>query len=331
VKFIQAQIQKAIGPGFTVAQIQVRTTHLSIYGIRFEDPRTKQKFFQIEEVRIYPDPRSFLKRSLHIREWMILKPSFFFYRTREGGIAGPWVLIKKEETGGEVPGKEEKKEKEAIHIKIDRLHIQKGSIDFDDMKAGETPGQIRLRDVDLAIKNMEYPLVSSRSPIELKGRVKGKTRQGEIYSKGWIDLKTSDLETILQVREVEVKTFEPYYRKRVSAEIESGYMNMDATMTIKGEKIDVPGQLELSDLHIKEEGTVFYLPARTLVSLLKDRGNRIKAQFHVKGDMDDPRFKLQEAFLTQVALSLAKALGIPIKRVGGPLPAGAGKGAATEF
>src|SRR4030043_1150465 len=165
VKFIQAQVRKSIGPGFTITQIKVKATYLSINGIRFEDPRTKQNFLQTEEMRIYPDLTSFLKKRLQIRELMILNPSFFFYRTREGVFVGPWVSIKKEEKSEEAPGKEEKKEGEVIPIKIDRLRVAKGSIDFDDMKAGETPGQIRLRNVDLEIKNIEYPPVSSRSPL----------------------------------------------------------------------------------------------------------------------------------------------------------------------
>lgn len=326
VKFIQAQVQKAIGPGFTIAQIKVKTTHLSINGIQFEDPRTKQNFLQTEEMRIYPDLTSFLKKRLQIRELIILKPSFFFYRTREGVFVGPWVSIKKEEKSEEAPGKEEKKEGEAIPIKIDRLRIEKGSIDFDDMKAGETPGQIRLREVELEIKNIGYPLVSSRSPIELKGKMKGKTKDGEIVTKGWIDLKTSDMETSLKIREVELKVFEPYYRKRVSAEIESGLMNMDATIAVKSKKIDAPGQMELADLHIGEKGTVFYLPAKTLVSLLKNKGNRIKVKFHVKGNLDDPQFKLQETFLMRIGIGLAEAIGLPIKAVGESLFEGSGKG-----
>jgi len=326
VKFIQAQVQKAIGPGFTIAEIKVKVTHLSINGIRFEDPRTKQNFLQIEEMRIYPDLPSFLKKRLQIRELMILKPSFFFDRTREGVFVGPWAFIKQEEKSGEAPGKEEKKEGEAISIKIDRLRIEKGSIDFDDMKAGEIPGQIRLRKVDLEIRNIGYPLVSSRSPIELKGKMKGKTKGGEIVAKGWIDLKTSDMETSLKILEVELKVFEPYYRKRVSAEIESGHLNMDAHIAIKKSVIDTTGKLEVADLHVKEEGTIFYIPAKTLLPRLKDKGNRVEVQFHVKGNLDDPRFKLQETFLMRIGIGLAEAIGLPIKAVGESLFEGSGKG-----
>ena len=41
----------------------------------------------------------------------------------------------------------------------------------------------------------------------------------------------------------------------------------------------------------------------TLAALLKDKGNRIKAKFRVKGNMDDPRFDLQESVLTRIAFS----------------------------
>lgn len=316
VKFIQARIQKMIGPGFTIDQIKVKITHLSIHGIRFEDPRTKQEFLKIEEMRVYPDLPSFFKKRLHIREWALLKPSFFFYRTREGIMVGPWISIQKEERSGEASGTEKRKEREAVSIKIDRFRIEKGSIDFDDMKAGETPGQIRLREVDLEIKNIGYPLVSSRSPIELKGKVKGDKKTGEIASKGWIDLVSSDMETSLKIREVELKTFEPYYRERVSAEIESGYVNVDAPIGIKKRVIDIPVTLEVADLRVKEEGTIFYIPAKTVLSRLKDKGNRLEVQFHVKGNLDDPRFKLQETFLMRVGIGLAEAIGLPIKTVG---------------
>jgi hypothetical protein len=162
----------------------------------------------------------------------------------------------------------------------------------------------------------------------LKGEVEGKTKEGQVYTKGWIDPKTGDMEISFKVQEIEVKAFEPYYRKRVSAEMETGYINMDAKINVKKKEIDAPGHLELVDLRIKEgSGTVLWIPAETLASLLRDKGNRIKVAFHVKGSMDDPQFSLQEAFLTRVALSLAETLGIPIKVVGKTILEGTGKGA----
>jgi hypothetical protein len=180
-----------------------------------------------------------------------------------------------------------------------------------------------MRDFYLDIKEVQFPIISAHSPIEFKGKMVGKTKEGDIYMKGWVDFKTMDMETSFKVREIDVKTFEPYYRKRVSAEIDSGYILMDAKITVKKKIIDTPVQLELDDLHIgKGEGTVFWIPAKTLASLLEDRKHRIQAQFQVKGKLDDPKFSLQEVFLTRIGISLAEALGIPIKSMGEELLGG---------
>ena len=84
VRFIQPQLQKTMRPGLTVAKIEVKTTYLSAQKIEYEDPHSRKKILQIEEVRIYPGLFSFLKGSLKIRELLILRPSFFFSRSREG-------------------------------------------------------------------------------------------------------------------------------------------------------------------------------------------------------------------------------------------------------
>ena len=328
VKFVQARLQKVVGPGFTIAEIKIKPTYLSAKGIQYQDPLSQKRIFLIEEMRVYPALSSLLKSTLNIRECMILQPSFFFYRTREGSFVGPWPTVEKEEKDKEISEDREKKGKESVLVKIDRFRIRKGSVDLEDRKIAEPPAQIQLRELDLELKNIEYPLISSHSFIELKGKIEGRKKEGNLYTKGWIDLKTTDMEISFDVKETEVKTFEPYYQKRVSAEIETGYIDMDAKITVKKKAIDAPGHLELVNLRIKEgSGTVLWIPAETLASLLRDKGNRIKVAFHVKGSMDDPQFSLQEAFLTRVALSLAETLGIPIKVVGETVLKGTGKGA----
>lgn len=317
VKFIQPHLQKVMGPGLTLAEMKLKTTYLSARGIQYEDPHSKQRFFLIEEVRIYPSLLSLLKKSLHIKELTLLQPSFFFYRSREGVFAGPGVMIKKGREGEEASEGEEKKKGVSIPIQIDRIRIQKGSIDFEDRKVGEPPAQIKLRELDFEIRDIRYPLASSHSPIALKGKMKGRKQEGSIYTKGWIDLKTMDLETSLKIRELEVETFKPYYRKKVSAEIDSGTMDMESKIAVKEKRIDAPGALNFINLHIQEGGgTVFWIPAETLVPLLEKKGNQVKVPFHVKGNLGDPRFNFQETFLTRIAFSLAEALGLPIKSVG---------------
>jgi hypothetical protein len=282
---------------------------------------------QAEDIRIYPSLLSLLKNSLHIKEFTVLQPSFFFYRSKEGPLVGPWVTTKEESEGKEISKEEEKKRGKAIEVQIDRIRIQKGSIDFEDRKVGDPPSRMKWRDLDFEIRDLRYPLASLHSPVALNGKMKGRTQEGNIALKGWIDVKTKDMETSLKIREIEVKTFEPYYRKRVTAEIESGTLDMHSEIVVKDQRIDAPGELDLINLRIKEGGgTVFWIPAETLVSLLEKKGHQIKAKFRVKGNVGNPQFSLQETFLTQVAISLAQALGIPIKVIGEEVLQGTLKG-----
>jgi len=326
VKLIQPQLQKVLGPGLTLSKIELKATYLSAKGIQYENPLSKQRFLQIEELRIYPSFLSLLKKSLHINEFTMIRPSFFFSRSREGVLFGPWMSEEKEGKGKEIS--QEKREEEPIHIRIDRIQVEKGSFDFEDMKFGEPPANIRLKDLDLRIDDIQFPFISFHSPIQFKGKMNGKAKDGKIEIKGWIDIKTMDMAISLDFQGIDMKIFEPYYRKRVSAEIESGTINMESKIAIEKRIIDVPGHLELLDLRIKEgSGTVLWIPANTLVSLLRDRGNRIKVEFHVKGNLDNPHFNLQEIFFTRIAISLAEALGFPIKVVGEDVAKDTGKGA----
>ena len=317
VRFIHPRLQKVMGSGFTVKEIGLKITYLTAKGIRYEDPGSRRRFFQAEEIRVYPSPLSLLENSLHIKEVAVLRPSFFFYRSQEGPLVGPWVTTKEEDGGKETSKEEEKKKGEAFEIRIDRIRIEKGSVDFEDGKVGNPPFRMRWRNLDFEMKDIRTPLASFRSPVELSGKMEGKTQEGSIVLKGWIDAKTMDMETSLKIRAIEIKTFEPYYRKRVSAEIESGVLNMDSRIVVKEMRLDAPGELDLINLRIREGGgTVFWIPSETLISLLEKKGHPLKAKFHVKGNIENPQFSLQETFLTQVAISLAQALGIPIQVVG---------------
>ena len=327
VKLIQPRLQKAMGPGFTLEEIKLKATHLSARGIQYEDPQSKQRFFRAEEIRIYPSLLSLLKKSIHLKELTVLQPSFFFYRSREGRMVGPWVTAEEKSEGKEISVGEEKRRGESVEVQIERVRIRNGSIDFEDRKVVDPPSKMKLKELDFEISDIRYPLASLHSPVELNGKMEGRAQEGSINIRGWIDAKTMDMEISLEIQGVEVKTLEPYYRKRATAEIESGTLELHSRIVVKEKKIDAPGELDLINLHIKEGGgTVLWIPAETLVSLLEKKGHQIKARFYVKGNMENPQFNLQETFLTQVAFSLAQALGIPIKVVGEEVLRGTLKG-----
>jgi hypothetical protein len=324
VRFIQPQLQKMMRPGLTVAKIEIRTTHLSAQKIEYEDPQLKQRFLQIEEVRIYPSLFSFLKGNLKVREILILRPAFFFYRSPAGTVVGPWFPTEQRGKDEGVLFEKEKTERKTS-VEIDRIRAVNGSAGFEDQAYGRASFSIQLKELDFKLESIRYPIVSTPSPFEMQGKLEGRTKEGRFDAKGWIDLQTTDIEIVFKVQDVDVRTFEPYYHKRVTAEIESGTINVEAKIDLKQKRIDAPGVMKLIDLRIGEEGTVFWIPAKTLVPLLNNRGNSVKGKFHVKGNMNDPKFNLQENILTQAAFSFGEALGLPVRSFGEMIMGGAGK------
>ena len=328
VRFIEPRLRKVMGPGLTIGEVNIQTRYLSAKKIRYADPQTGQKLMEIEEVRVYPDLRSFLKGDLEIGEMSILRPVFYVFRSPDGSLTGPLPPLGRrgEERGG-MPGEGRRGEREAVPIVIDRIRVQGGSVNFEDGKYGSPPVKVELSELMFKVDDIRFPPVPLRSPFEMNGKMKEKGKEGEIEARGWISLQTMDLEAFLKLQGLEVKTFEPYYRKSVSAEIESGDLRLETKISIRQRMIDAPGYLELIDFRIKEGGTVFWVPSETLISLLERKDHRIKARFRVQGNLDDPKFDLQENFLTQAGIALAEALGIPITTVGETVLGGAGKGA----
>jgi len=80
----RTELQKTLGPGLHVTEIKVKPTHLSLKGIRYDDPTLKERLFRVEEIRVYPALLASLQGRVGIREVALLKPSFFFFRSQEG-------------------------------------------------------------------------------------------------------------------------------------------------------------------------------------------------------------------------------------------------------
>lgn len=357
VRLVESLLQRVTGPGLIIDRMKVSFTSLSVLGIRYEVPSTKEALLQAEEVRIYPDVFSLLKGGLWIRDVVIRNPFFWIHRSREGRFMGPWMDLEgirgkrevqiprtnQEKEKGPIPGKRPSHEEARLsdgpygekgrkpgflEVGIARFRIENGSIDFEDRKTDGEPVRLQLREIHFDVRDLQYPLVAKPSGLQFQGKLKGRSQEGRMEAKGWVDFKTLDMEVPIKIEGVELKGLEPYYRKKVTAEIVAGTVDLDFKLSLQGRKIDAPGEIRLVNLQLRKgEGMVFYLPAKLLLSLLQSKGNELRARFRVKGDLDDPRFNLEEGFLARIGLSLAESLGLPIKGVGEQLVGGSIKGA----
>jgi hypothetical protein len=69
----------------------------------------------------------------------------------------------------------------------------------------------------------------------------------------------------------------------------------------------------LSGLELSTGKTFMGMPREAVVGMMKDKNGRITAEFVLEGNIDDPKFSLNDKFLTQVGGATAKFLGISLE------------------
>jgi hypothetical protein len=69
----------------------------------------------------------------------------------------------------------------------------------------------------------------------------------------------------------------------------------------------------MRDLELGSGGTFMGMPRTALLGFMKDKADRISIKFVLEGKLDDPSFRLNEGFSTQVASSLGGVLGISLE------------------
>jgi hypothetical protein len=310
VKILQAKLQEKLGPGVFISQIEATRRYVAGKGILIEDPVSKLKLLEIDEIRIYPAIRSiFYTRSIIIREIVLYHPSFLIIRTRDSVVIMAGSTARRPQT---------EKTKPTNKITIDKITIQEGKFVFIDHKNKSPPGVIKLLGIESTIEKIKYPFVKeNRSPIKLKSRLWSKS-DGTIVLNGWILFKNFDMVLDASVRNAHIRSFEPYYKKHLGDLIEGGFFTMSAIIEIRNHILDASGNLRFFKLRINRESSKkIVVSPKNIYKIVKSQKNQIKTKFHAKGDLKDPDFKVSRAIITSIIGNLSKASGISLGKKGG--------------
>ena len=98
-------------------------------------------------------------------------------------------------------------------------------------------------------------------------------------------------------------------------------------------KVHAPGNAVLKDLEFQSgrgAGNQFMgVPSSLVIEYLKTSDNEIPVAFVVEGDLDNPKFSLQEEFVAAMTIALAGKLGFSIEGVAKSLLGGSVKGSGN--
>jgi uncharacterized protein involved in outer membrane biogenesis len=224
----------------------------------------------------------------------------------------------KEGGGGEEKptGVEAGKEPAAKQIKIDRVTLQGGTINFSDKHitpnyfanlkeiggriSGLSSEEDKFADVDLRGKLEDY------APLEITGKI------NPLREDLFVDLK-------VDFKDMDMSSLNPYAGRYVGYEIQKGQLSLNLQYLIVKKKLDsknniVFDQLSLGDRVDSPDATK--LPVKLAIALLKNRKGEINLDVPVSGYIDDPKFRLGKVILKVLVNILVKAATSPFSLLG---------------
>ena len=146
---------------------------------------------------------------------------------------------------------------------------------------------------------------------------------GDLKGKGWLDFGAKDMDGNLEIKDLNVAYFEPYYGDFISEKkLLAAVLNLKADLKSKNNDLSALCHFLLSNLIYqeapqitKEKQTIFSDP----LDLFIDAQGRIALDFTLRTEFDNPRFnvsKFKSVISKAAGKTLSKQPGKIIERVG---------------
>jgi RNA-binding protein YhbY len=314
VGILKDKVVEALGPDSEVKDIRVGWTSVKMEGlwIKGSNEWPAPDTLRADQIILVPSLRSLFSGQYRVRSITIINPYLSVYRTKNGKIlAIPSLLTKKEQTTARP---ETVAAKPAVSI--GRINIKDGVIELYDATVAEHPLKIRFERIQANMEDLVVPTMNRRSRFDIQGLVKGIHNDGSVDIAGWTEIATKDSSLNLKLRSVELFAFQPYLIKANDTRVRKGTLSLDLQSNISNNYLKALGKITISDLKLAPArgvvGTFMGVPRDAVLALLKDKGDNITLNFTLEGDINNPKFSLNEAITERLAVSMSDVLKVSI-------------------
>lgn len=343
---LKGQVEKALGPLGEVKEINVGLTGVEIIGIRIKAPTETGKSSpwpaedQLRADRILIEPSFFdlLLAQVTVQTIRIEGAYISMLRTRDGQMKVLPSLL--ESAQARSPGKKEGNgtpSTPATPITIGKVELVNAIIEFYDASIRQPAHKIRIEQINAAIGKIRLPDLSGHTNIDLVGIHKGVRQDGKITISGSADLASKESGITTRLRGIDLIAFQPYLLKVGESGVKKGLLDLDLNSSVRQGKLHAPGTLTISDLELSSSsasGKFMGIPQNVVVAMMKNRDGRIPIRFVLDGDINDPKFSLNEKLATRIGSSMASSLGLSIEGLAkgvGSVGSGTAKGLGDTF
>ena len=317
VSALKTRVLEVLPPNSEIKNVRVGLSSIKMEGLRIKGPGgwPAVDALRAERVTIVPSLRSILSKQYRIRAITVVKPYLSALRTKQGKfLVVPGLLV-----GAAGEGKEGSLSTAAAAfpmVTIGHITLEDGVVELFDGTVAEPPLKIRLEQIRVTVRNVMVPALKGKSRFELTGVVKGVQRDGRADVSGWVEISTKNSSVKTQLRSADLLVLQPYLIKAGEPGVEKGSVDLDMQSDVSNNRLKAPGKITISDFELAPSkgalDTFMGLPRRTMMAFLMKNQNRITVNFVLEGDINNPKFSLNEAFATRVAFGMAQVVGIDL-------------------
>jgi uncharacterized protein involved in outer membrane biogenesis len=308
---LKTQVEQALGADAEVAELTVGWSSIEARGVRIRAPKEwpTQDALRAARIVVTPDLLAIFSAKIHVPKIRVEQAYLSVWRTRDGRLRLlPGLLEKPADAGAGRP---------APAIELGRIELQEGVLEFFDATVRQPAHRIRLEHLHATLDDLQLPGLGGRSALQIDGTIKGVQRNGKLAIDGWVELASRNSEIATRLAGVDLLALQPYLIKTSETGVRRGTLDLTLKSTVHDRRLHAPGTVTLTGLELAPGGGAFGtfmgVPRQAVVAALKDHKDQISIQFALEGNLDDPKFSLNENFAVRVGAAVAESLGISIE------------------
>jgi hypothetical protein len=314
---LKDKIQEALGPNSEVSSIEVGFSSIEITGIRI---RASKEWPAVDElsarrVVVKPDWGTLIANTVRVASIEVEDGYLSMLRRKDGKMVLLPSLLGTRAAAADAAARGGAKESSdlmpAVHI--GHIKLTNTAVDFFDASVRQPAHKLRLEKAEIKIGKILLPALTGNTTLLLDGVVKGVQRDGKISINGQIELASKDSEMTTRLSGVDLVAFQPYLIKAAETGVKKGTLDLDLKSTVKKNRLHAPGAVTLSGLELSSGKTFMGMPRDMVVSMMKNKDGKIAVKFTLEGNIDDPKFSLNENLSTRIGSSVAGSLGISLE------------------
>lgn len=306
---LKGRVEQALGPESEVGEITVGWSAIEVHRLRMKAPKgwPAEDALRAQRIVVAPDLRALLSAQVRVNRITVEEAYLSMLRSRDGRLrVVPSLVEKQSREAGKISSP-------ATPVSIGTIELRNSVLDLFDATVRQPAHRLRLEQLQATVEGLHVPDLTGRTQLRLEGVVKGVQRNGTLSINGWGELATRDSEIATKLRGVDLVAFQPYLIKAAETGVRRGTLDLDLKSTVRKNTLRAPGTLTLTGLELASGSTFMGMPRRAVVAALENRKGQITMRFTLEGNLNDPRFSLNEDLSRRIGAGMAETLGVSIE------------------